>query len=312
MTTRWITGQKHSFYVNSVESLISIQDQMVRSLQGMFADLLSHLTSLLSVFLTPYPSSTFSLNVLDNCARLWHVISQKPLTLCPSQIRSVFNRQLISLLPLWLSFSPASWGNAQLYIINLTALPSATIPSCHEVYRSHGPALSAYKEQSKQPAAFHVALMVLTLIYKVTKESLCMCTLFASFAKYNIAQNNIVEKKKSSINWLRFMLGRKEVNLFHEALEAFIWFTEIDMSLFFKVFQSNMANITNLQFLRLINLLCSGKNVLTWQYLPLKDKQAPQGHFWPTEEWSQFSDGQWKQSKTATSNCTTTLRNLRQ
>lgn len=153
------------------------------------------------------PTLPFSLSVLDNCARPWHVISQKPLTLCPSQIRSVFNRQLISLLPLWLSFSLATRGNAQLYIINLTALPSATTPPCHEVYRSHGPTLSAYKEQSKQPASFHVALMVLTLIYKVTKESLCMCKLFASFAECVIAQNNIVktfwgqpfEKKKKAV-----------------------------------------------------------------------------------------------------------------
>lgn len=147
------------------------------------------------------PVLPFSLSVLDNCTRPWHVISQKPLTLCPSQIRSVFNRQLISLLPLWLSFSLATWGNAQLYIINLTALPSATIPSCHEVYRSHGPVLSAYKEQSKQPAAFNVALMVLTLIYKVTKESLCMCKLFASFAECNIAQNHIVQTFLGAAFW---------------------------------------------------------------------------------------------------------------
>ena len=61
--------------------------------------------------------------------------------------RFFFPLQLISssLMPSSLSSSFAPWGNVQLYIINLTALPSATMPSCHEVYWSHGCTPSAYR-----------------------------------------------------------------------------------------------------------------------------------------------------------------------
>ena len=47
--------------------------------------------------------------------------------------------------PLCLSSSSAPWGYVQLYIINLTALPSATTLICHEVHWSHGCAPSAYR-----------------------------------------------------------------------------------------------------------------------------------------------------------------------
>lgn len=54
--------------------------------------------------------------------------------------------QLISssLIPSSLSSSLSPRGNVQLYIINLTASPSATMLSCHEVYWSHCCTRSAY------------------------------------------------------------------------------------------------------------------------------------------------------------------------
>lgn len=89
--------------------------------------------------------------------------------------------QLISLLPMCLSSSLIPWGNVQLYIINLTALPSATMPTCHEVYWSHGCTASAYRARCsrqavrEEPAAPHMPLSVVTLTEYLTKESLRQC-----------------------------------------------------------------------------------------------------------------------------------------